>query len=378
MRMTETLKMTIAGGGVAGLSLAAALAGRGHEVKVAERAAEIREVGAGIQISPNGVRVLEALGLRDELSELAVQIERVRLIDGPTGRDVLTLDLSDATDMPWFAVHRADLIELLKKAAIGAGATVETGSEVAPPPEGKALEGDDLLIGADGLKSAVRARVEDASKAFFTRQVAWRAVVEDVEDREPEVRVFMGPKRHLVSYPLTNDRRNIVAVEERVAWAEEGWSHSDHPGNVRGAFDGFKGPVKDWLARVDEVFLWGLFRHPVAHRWYSGRQVLIGDAAHPTLPFLAQGANLALEDAWVLARCLSEHPLEEALARYQDAREDRCIRVTDAASRNARNYHLSFPPVRFAAHTALRVAGAVAPGRIRQSLDWIYKYDATN
>lgn len=376
--MTERLKVTVAGGGVAGLAVAAALGQRGHAVRVAERAAEIREVGAGIQISPNGVRVLEALNLQYTLADVALLIERVRLIDGPSGRDVLTLDLaSEEGASSWYAFHRADLIDLLAQAATQAGAVIETGTEIAPPPEGRALEGDDLLIGADGLKSAVRARVDDASKAFFTRQVAWRAVIEDTEDRAPEVRVYMGPGRHLVSYPLTKGRRNIVAVEERMAWAEEGWSHSDHPANVRAAFDGFRGPVTDWLARVEETFLWGLFRHPVAHRWYSGRQVILGDAAHPTLPFLAQGANLALEDAWVLAQSLSEWPIEDALRRYQDTREERCGRVIDAASRNARNYHLSFPPVRFIAHSVLRVAGAVAPGRVRQSLGWIYDHDVT-
>ncbi len=375
--MPDPLKVTVAGGGVAGLAVGAALGQRGHTVRVAERAPEVREVGAGIQISPNGVRVLGALGLQEALGDVALLIERVRLIDGVSGRNVLTLDLSTmGGGASWYAFHRADLIELLAEAARAAGAMIDTGTEISPPPEGKALEGDDLLIGADGLKSQVRARVEDASKAFFTRQVAWRAVIVD-DDRTPEVRVYMGPGRHLVSYPLSKGRRNIVAVEEREAWADEGWSHSDHPANVRAAFEGFKGPVKDWLARIEETFLWGLFRHPVAHRWHSGRQVLLGDAAHPTLPFLAQGANLALEDAWVLAKVLSEHPIEEALPFYQKTRENRCSRVIDAASRNARNYHLSFPPVRFVAHSVLRVAGAVAPGPVRQSLSWIYDHDVT-
>ncbi len=376
--MAGSLKITIAGGGVAGLASATALASRGHAVRVMEQAAEIREVGAGIQVSPNGVRVLQTLGLEEALAQSAIRIERARLIDGPTGKPVLTLDLKDGFQgVPWFAVHRADLIALLHDAAIQAGAAVETGVEVAPPPEGRALEGDNLLIGADGLKSKLRGRVDEASKAFFTRQVAWRAIVQDDADRAPEARVYLGPGRHLVSYPLTKGRRNIVAVEERVAWAEEGWSHSDHPANLRAAFSGFKGPVRGWLEAVDEVFLWGLFRHSVAHRWHSGRQVLVGDAAHPTLPFLAQGANLALEDAFTLARCLSEAPVDAALATYQAQREERCIRVTDAATRNARNYHLKFPPLRIAAHSALRVAGALAPSRVRDSLGWIYGYDVT-
>ncbi|MEL7149770.1 MAG: FAD-dependent monooxygenase [Pseudomonadota bacterium] len=377
--MTSPLNITIAGAGVAGLAVGTALASRGHQVRVAERAAEIAEVGAGIQISPNGVRVLQALGLAEQLAERSIRIETVRLIDGPSNRDVLTLDLKGAfDDVPWFAVHRADLIDVLQNGASAAGARIETGVEIAPPPEGQPLTGDDLLIGADGLKSKLRARVDEASKPFFTRQVAWRAVIEDPDDRIPEARVYMGPRRHLVSYPLIGGRRNIVAVEERTAWAEEGWSHSDHPANLRGAFDMFKGPIKGWLARVEEVYLWGLFRHRVAHRWHAGRQVLLGDAAHPTLPFLAQGANLALEDAYVLAKMLSEHPIDDALSAYQAARSERCRLVTEAATRNARNYHLSFPPARFIGHSVLRLAGAIAPGRVRDSLRWIYTHDVTS
>lgn len=376
--MTEALKITVAGAGVAGLAVGTALAARGHVVRVAERAPEITEVGAGIQVSPNGVRVLRALGAAEALAERAVRIERVRLIDGLSHRDVLTLDMTSGFNgTPWFAVHRADLIDVLKTAAETAGVTLDTGVEIKPPPEGRALEGDDLLIGADGLKSKLRARVDEASKPFFTRQVAWRAVISDPEDRAPEARVYMGPGRHLVSYPLVGDRRNIVAVEERIAWADEGWSHSDHPANLRSAFAAFKGPIPAWLEAVEDVFLWGLFRHRVAHRWHAGRQVLLGDAAHPTLPFLAQGANLAMEDAFVLAQTLSEHPVEKALPAYQAARAERCQRVTEAATRNARNYHLSFPPARFIGHTLLRIAGSVAPNRVRDSLGWIYKHDVT-
>lgn len=376
--MTDKLTTTIVGAGIGGLAAATALAQQGHNVRVAEQAEEISEVGAGIQISPNGWRVLRALGLSDQIAATAMRIERVRLIDALNNRDVLKLELVGAfDDAPWYAVHRADVIDMLQKAAQSAGAVVETGREVTPPPEGQPLDGDDLLIGADGLKSKMRTRVDEASKPFFTRQVAWRAIIDDADDRAPEARVFMGPGRHLVSYPLTHNRRNIVAVEERTAWAEEGWSHSDHPSNLRGAFSGFKGPVQGWLHQVETVFLWGLFRHAVAHRWHSGHQVLLGDAAHPTLPFLAQGANLALEDAFTLARCLSRQNWRQALVTYQSLREGRCRRVTDAATRNARNYHLSFPPIRFLGYGAMRLAGTIAPNRVRDSLAWIYTHDVS-
>lgn len=371
------LKITVAGAGVGGLAVAAALGARGHHVTVAERASEITEVGAGIQISPNGARVMDALGLSDALAAVSVRAEAVRLIDGPSGRDVLTLDLRQAPELVWSFVHRADLIDLLHKGAENAGATLETGREVIPPPDNTALPGDDLLIGADGLKSAVRTGIEGPASPFFTGQVAWRAVVPGSPNDSPQVEVHMGPGRHLVSYPLTNHRRNIVAVEERIDWADEGWSHQDDPANLRAAFAGFAPRVQTWLEAVETVHLWGLFRHKVATHWHKDAQVLLGDAAHPTLPFLAQGANLALEDAWVLVEALSNAPVPQALQSYQAARAARTAKVVDAASKNARNYHLSFPPARFAAHTALRLAGAVAPSRVLGQLDWIYRHDVT-
>ena len=364
----------MAGAGIGGLSVATALQQRGHSVTVAEQAETISEVGAGIQISPNGFAVLKALELERDLESVSIRADAVRLIDGPSGRHILTLDLKrDAPDLGWYFVHRARLIDVLRTAAESAGATVETGRHIDAPPAGRALAEDNLLIGADGLKSALRVRVDEASKPFFTKQVAWRATVPGAPDTVVEV--HMGPGRHLVTYPLQGGMRNIVAVEERAGWADEGWSHEDHPANLRAAFQGFATPVRDWLEKVEKVHLWGLFRHSVADRWYSGSQVLLGDAAHPTLPFLAQGANLALEDAWVLSENLSRTSIPEALAAYQSARKPRAIRVTDAATANARNYHLSSPPVRFAAHTLLRLAGAIAPRQPLTRFDWLYRHN---
>ena len=369
------MKITIAGAGIAGLSAARALAQTGHQVRVCEKSPEISEVGAGIQVSPNGYAVLRALGLSDALDAVSIRAERVRLIDGPSGREVVTLDVGKAGD-GWRFVHRARLIDVLKDGAAEAGAALETDAVIDPPPAGAALPGDDLLIGADGLKSRLRARVDEASKPFFTGQVAWRALLPEAGG-QPEVEVHMGPGRHLVSYPLQGGLRNIVAVEERQGWAEEGWSHTDHPANLRGAFAGFSPRVQGWLEKIGDVHLWGLFRHRVADRWHSGHQALIGDAAHPTLPFLAQGANMALEDAWVLARSLSDGSMAEGLTRYQALRKPRVTRVVDAATANARNYHLSNPVIRAVAHGGLRVLGSVAPDRLLSRFYWLYRHDVT-
>lgn len=367
------MKITVAGAGIGGLAAAIALSKDGHDVTVAERAPEIAEVGAGIQISPNGMTVMRSLGLEAALAEVSLRAEAVHLINGPSGRLVTALQLKQhAPGLYWALVHRSDLIGILKDAALGAGAKVETGREIVPPTDGAALPGDDLLIGADGLRSAMRAVLLAQNKPFFTGQVAWRAVIEDT-DSAPIVEVHMGPGKHLVSYPLTKGRRNIVAVEERNTWADESWRQTDDPANLRAAFAGFASKPRAWSDSVDEVHLWGLFRHPVATRWHAAQQVLLGDAAHPTLPFLAQGANLALEDAAVLARVLKAGG---TLQHYQNIRQMRTRRVVDAASANARNYHLKGAK-RFAGHTFLRLAGLVAPKAALSRFDWLYRYDAT-
>jgi salicylate hydroxylase len=189
----------------------------------------------------------------------------------------------------------------------------------------------------------------------------------------------MGPMRHVVSYPLRGgDLLNLVAVQERAAWTEESWSQRDDPLALRAAFGDFGPEVRAMLGAVEEVHLWGLFRHPVAKVWQRDGLALLGDAAHPTLPFMAQGASMALEDAWVLGDALAAEPdREAALAAYQARREGRAARVVAAASRNAWKYHLSFPPLRWAAHAALRAGGRVAPDRMMRQFDWLYGHDVT-
>lgn len=363
-------EVTVIGGGVAGLSVARALALRGAEVILHEQAGEIGEVGAGLQISPNGLRVIDALGLGEALRSASVKAAAIRLRDY-RGAQVLRLDLvRHAAHDDYLLVHRARLIEVLEAGAREAGVTIRTGSRVElPGPEG-------LVIGADGLHSRMRSELNGDAQPFFTGQVAWRALVSDPE-AAPEVQVFMGPRRHLVTYPLAWGLRNVVAVEEREGWAAEGWHHEDDPGNLVNSFAGFAPEVRRWLDAIERVHLWGLFRHPVAPRWQDGCRAILGDAAHPTLPFLAQGANMALEDAWVLADRLGRFPQEVALADYQSARRDRVIRVIAAANANARNYHLSSPVLRGLAHAALRLGGAIAPALVLRRFDWIYGYDAT-
>jgi salicylate hydroxylase len=382
-------KITVLGAGIGGLAAACILARRGANVTVLEQADAIREVGAGLQVSPNGAAVLRALGLEEALAGRSVRAEAVQLCDGYSGAAVLRLDLARLRpDQGYHFMHRADLIDLLLTAARDAGVELQLLQKIksvdlsGPRPllltqQGASREAD-LLIGADGLHSVLRQALNGTVAPFFTHQVAWRALVPASAEDPPVAEVHMGRGRHLVSYPLRGGQlRNIVAVEERRRWAEESWSLRDDPMELRLAFEGFGPRVQGWLDQVQDVWLWGLFRHPVAKRWHGQGAAILGDAAHPTLPFLAQGANMALEDAWVLGAELDRGvPDDQALAAYQAARAGRCARIVAAANSNARAYHLN-SPLRELAHLALRVGGKLAPGLPLGRFDWLYGADVT-
>lgn len=386
-------QVTVLGAGVAGLAVARALAMRGAQVTVLEQAEAITEIGAGLQISPNGMAVLNALALGDQIAAQSVRARAVVLRDGRDGSDVLSMDLARLRPgQGWHFLHRADLIDSLAQGAREVGVDIRLSVRVdridlsGERPRAVMADGSvhdaTFLIGADGLHSPMRQALLGRIAPFFTHQVAWRTVIAN-DPKDPAVaEVHMGAGRHLVSYPLRGGTlRNIVAVEERRRWVEEGWSLRDDPMELRLAFEEFSPRVRGWLDRAEDVWLWGLFRHEVSPEWQrvlpKGAVALMGDAAHPTLPFLAQGANMALEDAWSLVRSLAEtDTLAAGLAAYQSARRPRCTRIVAAANANARNYHLSGIK-RGVAHAALRLSGRIAPGLALKKFDWLYGYDVT-
>jgi salicylate hydroxylase len=380
MKANVGRRIAVIGAGLGGLTTALAFAKTGANVTVFEQASALAEVGAGVQITPNGARVLAALGLSKNLDAVGITADAVCPMDAVSGRQVARFDLSNQSPAYRF-YHRADLLDVLAEGCRAAGVRIELGCRIdAVTSDGRfeangQTQAPTLTVGADGLHSQVRPLLNGPSKPFFTGQVAWRALVPR-SSCEAVAQIWMAPGRHLVTYPLRDGMLNLVAVQERDDWAEEGWHHTDTPENLQAAFADVARPVQDILSDVTDVKLWGLFRHAVAEEWHNdGSVVILGDAAHPTLPFLAQGANLAMEDALTLAACCQQDPsLQRALESYQARRRPRVSKAIKAANANARNYHLNGVQRRVA-HMGLGVLGAIAPNAFLNRLAWLYDYD---
>ncbi len=381
-------EITILGAGIAGLALARALAMQGAVVTVLEQASEISEVGAGIQISPNGVAVLSALGLLEPALAVGARARGTDLCD-QNGHKVINVDFDAFPHaFPYLCFHRADLIDLLANGARELGVDIRLGQRVtdvtATPDETQLTLADGTtsvqraVVGADGIKSVVRAAIGETDQAEFTGHVAWRALAP--MDVSPDVMtaIYMGTRRHIVTYPLrSGTMMNLVMIEETDDWTAEGWSETGDPDEMRRVFGDFPAAA-DLLSRVETVHRWGLFKHDIPKIWGKHGAVLIGDAAHPTLPFMAQGANLALEDAWVLARAFAQTDRpSDAATLYQSIRQDRVQQVIAAAGTNGGLFHIENPIQRQITHTGMRILNKIAPQRISGRYDWIYGYDVT-
>lgn len=396
--MAHRADVLVAGAGIAGLAAALALARAGREVTVLERAVTLGEVGAGLQVPPNAFRALDFLGLGPAVRAAGSRPEAAELRLHASGRRVFHLPLGDAAEARWRApylhLHRADLHAILLHAAIAAGIRLIIGEAVealdrpgAMGAETARLRTDrheweaDLILGADGVRSTLRAAVAGASKPLFAHNIAWRALVpaDGLPDaiRARRATVWMGLRRHLVTYPLRGGALiNLVAVEERADWAAEGWSKPGDPRALRASFAGWAPPVAALLDQVDTAFLWGLFSHAPLPRWSLGRVALLGDAAHPSTPFLAQGAAMALEDAVSLARALTALPPATALAAWENARKPRATRLQQASARTGRNYHAASRAEQWVKAAALGVFAAALPSRAAALNGWLYAHDA--
>ncbi|MEX0970664.1 MAG: FAD-dependent monooxygenase [Paracoccaceae bacterium] len=381
-----TKNLAVIGGGIGGVAAALALAQRGANVQLFEQAAALGEVGAGLQISPNGVAVLAALGLKDSAASRASAPDTAELRNA-AGARVATILLGAQAEarygQPYWQFHRADLLDVLAKAAGEAGVQMHFGHAAQAGPDGIVHRGGatqqfDAIIAADGVHSIHRAQHFGGQNPQFLNHVAWRATV-PADGLPPEAvakaaRIHMGPGRHLVSYPLRGGRIvNLVGIVKWVEWVGESWSQQGDGDGFRAAFARFGGDVPALLARVETCYRWGLFGHAPVAQWAKGRLALLGDACHPTLPFLAQGATQALEDAWALAACLAGvQTVEAGLTAYQAARKRRADKIVAAAAQSGKIYHIKQPLVRGVAHMGMRGMSALAPGLLQRRFDWIY------
>ena len=389
--MTRSRTVIVAGAGVGGLTAALALAAKGFRVVVLEQAERLEEIGAGLQLSPNATRILAALGLNDRLAAAVVAPEALR-VRTYRGRDIVRMPLGPFAQRrygaPYWVAHRGDLQAALA-GAVGANPdiTLRLGAraeDYALHAKGVTVQvrtaqgADDehgiALIGADGLWSMLRPRLGDQRPARFVHRTAWRAMLPAKplvpEFREPVVSLWLGPDAHLVLYPVkAGDAVNLVAIVND-EWHQPGWSAAGMPEELLAHFSRWPPRVRNLLALPDRWGKWALYDRPRLRRWGTGPVTLLGDAAHPMLPALAQGAAMAIEDAYVLADCLARMPDQpvRALRRYERQRRRRTARVQRVARWNSRVYHLKGVAA-FLRNRALRSRGG--QGLLRR-YDWLY------
>jgi salicylate hydroxylase len=389
------MRIIVIGAGIGGLAAALALARAKFEVEVVERAGVLREVGAGLQLSPNAMMALGWLGVSGSVEAVSSEPQALELRIGKSGSKVFSIPIGPAArrrlGAPYLHIHRADLIEILRAAAEAEGVRIRLGARLSaftrPPNEfrvglddGTILDAD-LLVGADGMRSTVRRILFGADHPRFTGAVAWRAIapIEACPDLPDAAVVWTGPGRHAVTYRLRRGSLiNFVGVVEEDGWREEGWDEQGDKVKLARAFEGWAPPVTSIIGAARSCQRWALFDRDPLPQWSDGRATLLGDACHPMPPFLAQGAALALEDAVVLARCLvaqAEQP-ETALLAYQEKRKARAANVLAAARSNMGVFHRSNIVTQLATYGPMRIADKLMPAFVRSRLDWIYAYDA--
>jgi salicylate hydroxylase len=389
-------RILIAGAGIAGLTAALALLKRGIDVDIYEQASELREVGAGLQIGPNGSRVLLELGLAERLAPIVCEAaaKEVRLWN--TGQTWKLFDLGHDCitrfGAPYWMVHRGDLHQVLLAAvhAVKPDAVhlnsdacgfVQDGATATLQFANRPDAAGDAVIGADGVHSKLRQAAGIFDKTFFTGIMAWRGLVPaerlPAELRRPVGTNWVGPGGHVITYPLRGgELYNFVGIVEGRDWQLESWTERGTREECRADFANWHPAVQQFIDALEVPYKWGLVgREPLA-TWAFGRICLTGDACHPTLPFLAQGANMAIEDGMVLARCIAANQADipAALRRFEQLRVERTAAIVRGSTETAKRFH---NPILADHDRAVDyVTREWDTDRIKTRYDWLYEYDA--
>jgi 2-polyprenyl-6-methoxyphenol hydroxylase-like FAD-dependent oxidoreductase len=395
--MTALNKVIVIGGGIGGLVTTLALLKQGMDVDVYEQSTQLGEVGAGIQISPNGTRVLLALGLEEALRRIAVSPLRKEIRHWRTGKTWNWYNLGAASDQrygaPHVLLHRGDLhamlveaVRRLKPDVIHLGKRCVDIIRADEHVDVQFANGEMVraayVIGADGIHSKIRERLFGPSRPEFTGCVAWRAVVP--MQRLPAGAATMvstnwlGPRGHVLHYPIRGgELLNLLAIVERDDWQVESWTVQGTTDELANDFPGWHPDVQAIIRNIDTPFKWALMVRGPMPQWSEGRVTLLGDACHPTLPFLGQGGVMAIEDSYVIAACLKKHFTNpaSAMTRYENIRRERTSAVVRKSHENRRQ---AFNPALADQDEAVvSVAEDWQQTLARERQDWLYTYDAT-
>lgn len=392
------MKAIIIGGGIGGISCALALFQRGWDVQILEQSSKLSENGGGLQISPNGMKVLNKLGVTPYLEPSLFEPEAIEMRMAKSGERIFKLPMKGQALQRWGAryiqIHRTDLLRAMNKHLIlTAGNIIQKNSHVlqyehsgekiqALLEDGRRIEGD-VLIGADGIHSKIRKQMIGTNQPRFTGNYAWRSVVPIHRLKNTLLPntgcIWAGDKKHVITTRVhAGNSINFVGIVETKEWNEESWSIIGKKEDALHDFKEWDPLIHKIIEQSDTIYRWGLFDHAPLDKWSDGHSVLIGDAAHPMLPSMAQGAVQALEDAYVLAKNLTtEKNIPTACRLYFKERYKRTRKIQTKSARNLRLFHKNNPISKFVTYAPIWLASSITPNLIHRQYNWIYSYDVT-